>query len=101
MVADAVVEVVVETLIDVGHHHDDGVLNGSVSHHRGVNSIPTFRPARAEVVDRQGHQAVLHQEAHPRLDHHCPVDDVVLAATLYLQIVETAGDRPDAVRLVP
>lgn len=96
--------VVAETLIDVGHHHDDGVLNGfvsPVSRHRGVNLIPTFHPARAEVVDHQGRQAVLRREARPRLDHHLPVDDVVLAATLCLRIVETAGGRPDAVLLVP
>lgn len=99
--------VVAETLIDVGHHHDDGVLNGSVSpvspvsHHRGVNLIPTFHPARAEAVDHQGRQAVLRREARPRLDHHLPVDDVVLPATPCLRIVKTAGGRPDAVLLVP
>lgn len=99
--ADVVAVVVAETLTDAGHPLDDGALNGSVNHHQGVNSIPTSHLARAEVVDRQDHQAILRQEAHPRLDHHLPVDAVVLAVTLCLQNAGTAGDRPDAALLVP
>lgn len=95
------VVVVAETLIDAGHHRDGGVLNGSVSHHQDVNSIPTFRLAHAEVVDHQDHQAIHRREAHRRLDHRLPVDVVVLAVTLCLRIAETAGDRPGAVLLVP
>ena len=98
---EVAVVVVVETSIDAGHRRGDRVVIVSVTRPRGANSIRTSHLARAEVVGRQGQQAVLRREVRPRPDHRRLVDVVAPAATLYPRTGGVAGGHPDAVRRVP